>query len=106
MRGMSQKERTCSKDPIIDIEGPVLDKKLDSICKSCSKSISQGKVPLMALANGKWLGEVPTQLQNLSFAEQLLVARVRHNCCLVKVSSGMYKMRANAISFSNPIACL
>ena len=55
--GMSQKERTCSKDPIADIEGPVLDKKLDSICKLCSKSISQGKVPLMALANGKWLGE-------------------------------------------------
>jgi hypothetical protein len=101
--GMSQKERTCSEDPIVDIEGPVLDKKLDSICKSCSKSISQGKVPLMALANGKWLGEVPIQLQNLSFAEQLLVARVRHNRCLVKVSSGMYKMKANAISFANPM---
>ena len=101
--GVSQKERICSKDPIVDIEGPVIDNKLDSICKSCLKSISQGKVPLMALANGKWLGEIPTQLQNLSFAEQLLVARVRHNRCLVKVSSGMYKMRANAISFANPM---
>jgi len=90
--GMSQKERICSEDPISDIEGPVLNNKLDSICKSCSRSISQRKVPLMALANGKWLGEVPIQLQNLSFAEQLLVARIHYNRCLVKVSSGMYKM--------------
>ena len=38
-----------------------------------------------------------------AFAEQLLVAKIRHNCCLVKVSSGMHKMRANAITFVNPI---
>ena len=101
--GISQRERTSSDDPIIDIEGPVLDNDLNSICKSCFKSVSQNKVPLMALANGKWIGKVPSQLQNLSFAEQLLVARVRHNRCLVKVSSGMHKMRANAITFANPM---
>ncbi|KAF8219193.1 hypothetical protein L208DRAFT_1143805, partial [Tricholoma matsutake] len=101
--GMSQKERTCSDDPITDIEGPILDNDLDNICKPCFKSISQGKVPLMALANGKWIGKVPSQLKELSFAEQLLVARVRHNHCLVRVSSGMHKMRANAITFANPM---
>jgi hypothetical protein len=36
-------------------------------------------MPVLALANGKWLGKVPKELQNLSYAEQLLVARVRHN---------------------------
>ena len=101
--GMSQKERTCSDDPLTDIEGPILDHDLDNICKPCFKSISQGKVPLMALANGKWIGKMPLQLQGLSFAEQLLVARVRHNRCLVRVSSGMHKMRANAITFANPM---
>jgi len=47
--------------------------------------------------------EIPDELQNLTYAEQLLIARVRHNRCIVKVSSGMSKMRANAISFSNPM---
>ena len=53
--------------------------------------------------NGKWLGKIPTQLQDLSYAEQLLIARIRHNRCLVWVSSGMRKMTANPISFANPI---
>ena len=29
--------------------------------------------------NGKWLGKIPTQLQDLSYAEQLLIARICHN---------------------------
>jgi hypothetical protein len=41
--------------------------------------------------------------KDLTYAEQLLIARVRHNRCIVKVSSGMSKMCANAISFSNPM---
>jgi len=28
---------------------------------------------------------------------------VRHNRCLVRVSSGMHKMQANAISYANPM---
>src|SRR5436305_3165302 len=79
-----------------------MEKNLDKVCKSCYKSLDKGKVPLLALANGKWLGKVPPQLSDLSFTEQLLVARVRHNRCIVRVSSGMHKMRANAISFANP----
>jgi hypothetical protein len=101
--GMSQQERTSSDHPIVDIDGPILDNNLNSICKSCFKSVSQEKVPLMALANGKWIGKVPFQLEKLSFAEQLLVARVWHNYCLVRVSSGIHKMRANAITFANPM---
>ena len=101
--GVTQVERHFATDIITDQEGPVLDTSLDHICKSCHKSIVKGKMPLMALANGKWLGEVPPQLSDLSFAEQLLIARVRHNRCLVRVSSGMHKMRANAIMFANPM---
>jgi hypothetical protein len=101
--GVTVQERFSTSDPIIDKGGPVLDNSLSHICQSCKSSVSMGKLPLMALANGKWLGQVPPQLANLSFAEQLLVARVRHNRCIVKVSSGMHTMRANAIMFANPM---
>jgi len=60
-------------------------------------------MPTLALANGLWVGDIPNELQNLTYAEQLLIARVRHNRCIVKVSSGMSKMCANVISFSNPM---
>jgi len=101
-QGITQIERKSSDDDFEDINGPILEKDLNKICNICYKSISKGKMPLFALANGKWIGKVPEELQNLSYAEQLLVARVRHNRCIVRVSSGMRKMRANAISFANP----
>lgn len=44
---------------------------------------------------------MPKELQNLSYPKQLLVARICHNQCIVRVSSGMRKMRSNAISFAN-----
>jgi hypothetical protein len=100
--GVTRKERTNADQPIEEINGPIMDNKLDSICNLCHKSMSNQKIPLMALVNGNWLGEIPSQLRNLSFAEQLLISRVRHNYCIVRVSSGMRKMRANAISFANP----
>jgi hypothetical protein len=100
---VTQKERSNSKDSIQDLDGPILDESLDKICQQCHTSLLQGKMPLMALANGKWIGNIPSELSDLSFAEQLLIARVRHNRCIVKVSSGMHKMRANAITFANPI---
>ncbi|KIM72034.1 hypothetical protein PILCRDRAFT_24650, partial [Piloderma croceum F 1598] len=53
--------------------------------------------------NGLWLGSVLAQLQNLTYAEQLLISRVRRNKCIVQVSSGMHKMKANVIAFENPM---
>jgi len=101
-QGVTQAERKSSNDDLKDINGPILENDLDNICNLCHKSILKGKMPSFALANGKWIGKVPDELQNLSYAEQLLIARVRHNRCLVRVSSGMRKMRANVISFANP----
>ncbi|KAJ7869352.1 hypothetical protein B0H13DRAFT_1635303, partial [Mycena leptocephala] len=45
----------------------------------------------------------PCQLQDLSLAEKMLVARVRHNRCVVRVASGRGKLSANAIMFPTPI---
>src|ERR1700687_1361444 len=72
------------------------------ICNQCEHSMLQGSTPQYALANGLWLGEIPPQLLGLTFAEQLLISRVRHNKCIVRVSSGMHKMKSNIIMFENP----
>ena len=100
--GITRKERLNPSDPIADLDEPILDYNFDSICNKCYKSMTKKKIPIPALANGKWIGDVPTELSDLSYAEQMLVARIRHNHCIVRVSSGMHKMQANAITFANP----
>jgi hypothetical protein len=83
--------------------GPIFAPGCSRVCPICVESLEKKKVPTLALANGLWVGEIPDELQDLTYAEQLLIARVHHNRCIVKVSSGMFKVRANAISFSNPM---
>ena len=99
---ISRKERKSSSDPVEGIDGPVIETDLDHICNRCHTSLRAKKLPKISLANGMWLGKVPSALSDLTFAEQLLIARVRHNRCMVRVSSGWHKMTANAISFANP----
>ena len=99
---ITRKERRTNHDPIVCLDGPVLEPSLRHICARCQKLLTAGKLPKFSLANGMWLGNLPQELADLTFAEQLLVARVRHNRCLVRVSSGWHKMTANAISFANP----
>src|SRR5882762_9782507 len=92
---LQEKARCKSTDPVRELRGP--------ICPLCVKFLDQKKMPILALANGFWIGEIPDELQDLTYAEQMLIAKVHHNKCIVKVSSGMSKMWANAISFSNPM---
>ncbi|KAI0753006.1 hypothetical protein C8Q80DRAFT_1097169, partial [Daedaleopsis nitida] len=57
-----------------------------------------------SLANGLWVGEIPPQLLDLSWTEKMLVSRVKHNICIVKIHvSGMSKMKANVVSHSLPM---
>ena len=54
--------------------------------------------------NGLWIGEVPPALQGLSWTEKMIISRVKHNMCIVKVHmSGMSKMKANVVSHSLPM---
>src|SRR6202789_2412437 len=101
--GVTRKARSKSSDPVRELRGPILAPKCSRVCPICIDLLEKKKVPTLALANGLWIGEIPDELQDLTYAEQLLIARVRHNRCIVKVSSGMFKMRANAISISNPM---
>jgi Helitron helicase-like domain at N-terminus/PIF1-like helicase len=100
--GVTRLERHSTLDPIQEIKGPVLDNTCRHICIGCENSLFTGITPKYALAKGFWLGNIPEQLQDLTFAEKLLIARVRHNRCIVKVSSGMHKIKCNAIMFDNP----
>ena len=45
-------------------------------CRLCVDVLlkSDGKPPLLSLANNLWIGEVPWELQRLTFAKQLLIA--------------------------------
>jgi len=59
-------------------------------------------MPTLALAKWPWVGQIPDELKDLTYAEQLLIARVRHNRCIVKVSSGMFKCVQMQYHFLTP----
>jgi len=101
--GVTRKARSNSSDPVKELRGPIFAPGCSNVCSTCVEFLEKEKMPILALANGLWVGEIPNELQDLTYAEQLLIARVRHNRCIVKVSSGMHKMHANAISFANPM---
>jgi hypothetical protein len=80
-----------------------LDYKCNRVCNSCQAAIQNSKVPDDALAHGFWIGNVPLELSSLRYVERMLIAHIRHTCCLVRISTGMRKMKANAIAFELPI---
>ncbi|KAH7908101.1 hypothetical protein BJ138DRAFT_1013447, partial [Hygrophoropsis aurantiaca] len=96
-------ERRHLSNAIVKQQGPVIDPSCNKICSYCLIELRKRRLPVLSLANGLWIGTVPDELKGLSYVEKLLVARVRHNRCIVRVaSSGMNKMSANAISFKHP----
>ena len=101
--GVTRLERQSRSEPIKEIEVPILATGCQRVCRTCNSSLQMGERPRNALANGLWVGDVPAVLSNLRFAERMLVSRIRHNYCVVKVASGGRKLKANAIMFSNPM---
>ncbi|KZV60464.1 hypothetical protein PENSPDRAFT_567066, partial [Peniophora sp. CONT] len=100
---MTRRERHRTSDLRRPLHGPVLDRNCSKVCKACLRPLSKGKIPDLALVNGNWIGEVPRELRGLTLLEQMLIARVRHNACVLKVhASGQYKLRANAVMFAVP----
>ncbi|KAJ3885278.1 hypothetical protein GG344DRAFT_59480 [Lentinula edodes] len=99
--------RSSPDELISEIEGPVLDKSAgDNICNNCRSSLRAGNVPKLALCRGLWLGVIPDELKGLTFYEKMLIARVRHTKCFVRVQKGSTnysKLVSNVIAFENPI---
>jgi hypothetical protein len=44
-------------------------------CQRCHSSLSDGSLPVEALANYRWLGHIPTELQDLTWVEEALISR-------------------------------
>ncbi|KAF8205243.1 hypothetical protein K438DRAFT_1514527, partial [Mycena galopus ATCC 62051] len=102
--GVTRKERTKYSQPIESLSGPVVDERCTHVCLKCEKALRRKRAPTHALANGLWIGHVPWQLRDLSFAERILIAKVRHNRCVVRVASGRGKLMGNVVMFESPVA--
>ena len=100
--GVTKQERFKRTDKMREFP-TAIDHKCNKVCNDCRASLRLGKVPKYALAKGLWLGPVPEVLSSLRYFERMLIARVRHSCCSIKVSSGMRKMKAHAIAYQQPI---
>ena len=50
-------------------------KDLIPLCNLCLQSLQQGMLPRLSLANDMWIGEVPFELEILTLAEKMLLAR-------------------------------
>ncbi|OBZ78026.1 hypothetical protein A0H81_02090 [Grifola frondosa] len=113
--GLTRLERSSADETIREIRGPVLyhpavhvvdGEDVIDICTTCYNVVKRGNIPAQSLANGLWIGDVPLQLQKLTFLECMLVARVRHNYFVAKVDKGQRKLCANAIMFAQPVGKL
>ncbi|TFK62063.1 hypothetical protein BDN72DRAFT_746894, partial [Pluteus cervinus] len=101
--GISRKERLTEEDPIQELEGAIIDNDCDYVCSTCREALYKGKIPKLSMANGLWIGKVPPVLQDLTLFEKLLIAKIRLNCCYVRVSSGFSKMICHAVAFEAPV---
>ncbi|CAF1557513.1 unnamed protein product [Rotaria magnacalcarata] len=80
-----------------------------SMCTVCQKrydSLSKKHIPKFSPANNMWLGDVPTELQGLTIAEEKLISLYRHNSCVIKLHSPFHStttaqsaLRGNCITF-------
>ncbi|KAJ6534303.1 hypothetical protein B0H19DRAFT_851249, partial [Mycena capillaripes] len=102
-QGVTRKQRFHSNDPIEECEGPVLADGCRHLCVECEHALATSSIPKNALAKHCWLGAVPPELQDLTYAERVMIAKVRHNRCVIRVNSGRVRMHANAIMFAQPI---
>src|SRR5271155_4460567 len=62
-------------DPAGIVQGPPGNVTSLLICRSCQRSLENGVRPPESLANYRWIGAVPPQLQGLTWIEELLIAR-------------------------------
>jgi hypothetical protein len=45
------------------------------VCSECLRALKADRVPMYALANGMWIGEIPHELAYLTLPERLLIAK-------------------------------
>ncbi|KAJ3820166.1 hypothetical protein F5880DRAFT_1488497, partial [Lentinula raphanica] len=105
--GVTWKKRDSLQHPIQEETGPVLDRSAGNmLCDTCRAALRKGNIPKMALAHGLWLGDIPEELKDLRFYEKMLIARVQHTRCFVRVQKSAgnkyCKLVSNVVAFENP----
>ncbi|KAJ3572998.1 hypothetical protein NP233_g2711 [Leucocoprinus birnbaumii] len=56
-----------------------------NVCSECLAKLKRNRLPPLALANGMWVGDVPFELEVLSLAEKILVARYYSAAYIIKL---------------------
>ena len=76
------------KDTFVDPRGISSDDHgnlLALLCKTCHNALSRDKLPPLSLANGTYLGPVPSVLQDLTPIEEAMIARCRSKCWIIQL---------------------
>src|SRR5579859_7634816 len=71
---------------MIDPNG-IIDEASLYMCRSCQKSLQAEVLPPESLANYRWIGPVPPELQDLTWMEELLIARAHLTGCIVRLQN-------------------
>jgi hypothetical protein len=59
--------------------------KVLSFCSECHKNLVKGKTPPLALANHMVIGNIPTELQDLTMIEEAIIAHCRAKAWVVQL---------------------
>jgi hypothetical protein len=59
-----------------------------TLCLSCKTELDRGVLPKEALANRRWVGKVPKELQGLTWLEERLVARAHASGGILRLQRG------------------
>lgn len=75
-------------------------------CKGCFSAINRGKTPALALANHNFIGTLPSALQSLTIAEEMMIALCRAKCFIMHlkeelcdIPNAQRGMKGNVIVF-------
>ncbi|KAK7027855.1 hypothetical protein R3P38DRAFT_2526598, partial [Favolaschia claudopus] len=85
--------RETFRQPCIECYRPssLIDESTYVLCHLCNLSVSHNKfqtLPLRSYANGLWIGDVPSELQDLTFLEEQCISRARATRCMYKIQLG------------------
>ncbi|KAI1783189.1 hypothetical protein LXA43DRAFT_837433, partial [Ganoderma leucocontextum] len=98
--GVTRAARQHEADTVEEIPGPVLlpsavgvkdGRQLVQICDGCRKGLNRHQMPAKSLANGRWIGDIPPELQGLNYVEQIIISPVRCSNIVAHVTASRQK---------------
>lgn len=66
-------------------EGDSKPERVGWVCNLCRASMERGKRPPLSLSNEMWIGDPPEELCDLTFTEEILIARAYPRCYVFKM---------------------